>query len=236
MAKARRFEAQTFVDGKLEVRMLAGPSNFESWRASWQVFRTCVVSLGAAPPSVLDGYEEGIRQLTLLHPNHWGVILRADDTVRSEKWDILLENHRTKGGSPEQGWASIIASSTYGAPASALGHWWWMHVTAPCMHSASSTQPPALVDRIEGVPAGHLPDPYARPHRGGQRGGGKQLPAAKTKAKAKAQQWKDRSKEICNLWNDNVKGCRAQCTWGRRHVCRICGGSHRACEHDKSSH
>ena len=29
-AKARKFEAQTFVDGRLETRMLSDPSNFEA--------------------------------------------------------------------------------------------------------------------------------------------------------------------------------------------------------------
>ena len=102
-AKARRFEAQTFVDGRLQTRMISGPSNFEAWRAIWLTFRTCLISLEAVPPGVLDSYEEGVRQLSPLHPAHWGVIVRADDTVRAERWEVLLENLSQRPSRADQG-------------------------------------------------------------------------------------------------------------------------------------
>ncbi|CAK0871843.1 unnamed protein product [Prorocentrum cordatum] len=163
--KARKFEAQTFVDGRLETRVLTGPSNFEAWRSAWQVFRSCVISLGAAPPAALDAHEEGIRQLSVMRPSHWGVILRADDTVWSEKWDELLEEHLAGDPEGEQAWTQVLEASACGGQS-----------------------------RVSGA-------------------GGGGTPAV------------EKSTEMCNLWNNKPTGCRSPCTWGRKHVCRVRGGT-----------
>ena len=202
---------------------------------------------------MLDSYEEGIRQLSVMYPSYWGVILRADDTVRSEEWDALLEEYLTDNPDDEQAWARVIDASAYGGPnaSTQMGHWWWAHVGAPCTRGGGGNQPGALVDRLEGVPSGRVADPSAAPPQGsagrrrgprgnGPSGGQQQAPPPPPRpqqqqrqpqqAGSKAKPARDRASEVCNLWNNAPNGCKNPCTWGRQHVCRVCGGPHRACD------
>ena len=62
-AKLHKFEAQVFVGNQLTTRMLRGPADLSSWKASWAVFRAAMIMLGEASPATLDVYEGGITQL-----------------------------------------------------------------------------------------------------------------------------------------------------------------------------
>ena len=50
-----------------------------------------MISQGAASPGALDIYEAGMKQLTTLFPDRWGIIATAEDTMRSERWPAILE-------------------------------------------------------------------------------------------------------------------------------------------------
>ena len=50
-----------------------------------------MIKLGAAQPSSLDTYEEGIRQLVAMFPQGWGTIATADEVQRSERWEVAFQ-------------------------------------------------------------------------------------------------------------------------------------------------
>ena len=179
--------------------------------------------------------------------------------MRSELWDAHMEEYLAMGGPAEQAWARVISRTAFGGEDTKMAHWWWVHVTAPCLprgHPAGRQSAGALVDRLEGVPAAAVPDASAVPPRlqqsgggrgrGGQRQGGPQLPtqqpqqrpAGPTKPAGGGRGGQgsapDKASGICNLWNDKADGCRhpGPCRWGRRHVCRVCQGPHRAIHHE----
>ena len=88
----RRFDSQVFVDSELKTRQITGPSNYEAWLCCWRVFRAAMIMLEAASPATLDRYADGIRDLSRIHPQAWGIIFVADELNRYERWDTIMED------------------------------------------------------------------------------------------------------------------------------------------------
>ena len=213
-AKLLKFTAQVFVNGELVTKQLRGPSNYDGWRASWRVFRSAMIMLGASSPASLDRYARGIEELTLLFPNSWGVISMADETMRSERWDMVIENSTTA-----LPWNEIIAATAYGE-GGPHAHWWYMHVVGPLTTARGSAG--SVVAAVEGhrPPAqamltdqAHVPNSQ----RGvwasarGQRGRGNSKKPDKGAGKT----------GVCHKFQDGA--CtRSDCKFS--HVCQGCGG------------
>jgi hypothetical protein len=160
MAKLRKFVAHMFIEGELVTKQIRGPANLESWLASWRVFRAAMLMLAEASPAALDLYERGIRNLVTVHGEaFWATILIADETVRSEQWEILRENADGEGRREtdmvyaKRPWNTLIAMSTFGATTNELTHWWYLHVTAPIAKSQQRPTP-LVIDEVEGLQAG----------------------------------------------------------------------------------
>jgi len=147
--KLMRFTAQVFVHGELVTRQLRGPGTYLGWRASWNVFRAAMIMANGASPSTLDRYARGIEELVTLFPNAWGIISLADETMRSERWDILKETNGTHGT-----WEEVLADSAFGFD-NRCSHWWFMHVLGP-LTCSSRQSAAATVESVEGlVPGGN---------------------------------------------------------------------------------
>ena len=119
-AEILKFTAQIWVGNELVTEMLSGPASFDAWRACWRVFRTAMLMLQACPNGPLEEYEETIRSMWLLYGQKaWGLISRADDVMRSERWERIrqrIEEHRRLGlyvllYNPAQPWAAVIRDS-----------------------------------------------------------------------------------------------------------------------------
>ena len=141
-AKLMKFTAQVFVSGELVTKQLRGPSNYEGWRAGWRVFRSAMIMVGAASPATLDRYSRGIEELNLLFPGSWGVVSMADETMRSERWDMA--NESCTSALP---WNEIIAATAYGE-GGVHAHWWYMHVVGPLTTARGSAG--SVVAAVEG--------------------------------------------------------------------------------------
>ena len=76
-------------DGRYLQKDLPGPPNFSAWKASWNVFRTACLMLGAVSLASLEAYARHIEKLTVQWPQCWGLIYQADDCARSEKMDKM---------------------------------------------------------------------------------------------------------------------------------------------------
>merc|ERR1712051_1134588 len=90
-------------DNGLQHSRLMGPSSFEAWDLAWSVFTAAMLMLGAAAPGALSRYRAGVRDLNTLYPDLWGVVTRADHSMRHEQWSLMsFDSPRltTKTGQP----------------------------------------------------------------------------------------------------------------------------------------
>ena len=73
------------------MQLIPGPSSFTSWRKSFRVLRVVLLTLKVCRPGCLDSYEEHIRAFAERFPKYWGVIVKADDLMRSDGWARELQ-------------------------------------------------------------------------------------------------------------------------------------------------
>jgi hypothetical protein len=215
----RKFTAQTFVDGALVTKTLAGPSNFEAWLSCWEVFRAAMIMLDGASPSTLDAYCQGIRELVAIHPGYWGVIAVADEIMRAEVWDRMAEDEEDKDTLPdERPWDYIIRVSAFGSGL-LKAHWWDLHVVYPCTNRSTTKV-------VEG----------AIMEMGQNFGSGGAKAKRSERAVGNKSSGKGQSSTGTTCWNWNRGSCASQgpCPNGFQHSCTICGGGHRSSQCGKN--
>ena len=210
-AKLLKFTAQVFVHGELVTRQLRGPGAHQGWRASWGVFRSAMIMLNAASPAALDRYARGIEELVTLYPQAWGVISVADETMRSERWDIMMESTPV-----DYKWEDVIRDSAFGFDTT-TAHWWYMHVLGPLAGGARQN-PSMTVAALEGlVPGGIAPKLEHHPSE--------QRPGRKDNSKGRkdsAPSGSGAGKRTCHAFNSAAGCLRPRCGW--IHACSGCGG------------
>ena len=226
-AKLLKYTAQVFVDGSLQTRLLKGPSSFESWRASWRVFRSAMIMLGAARPAALDGYEEGVRRLAVLFPAGWGTIACADETMRAEQWDIVHEQFGSAAPDPDLPWDYVLTQTTYGVPNALRSNWWETRVVLPLLQGQQRGTAAATASHLESVSAaGAGSKPFIQdPPRGGKRNRGNRAGGKPSGGHQPANPipgpQRDNTKQICYAWNREGT-CTDPCPQGRLHICEHC--------------
>eukprot|EP00435_Cladocopium_sp_Y103_P036794 s2680_g9.t1 len=83
--RAQRF--RTFVmtgGGQFYARELPGPNGIDQWRASFRVYRTAMLMLGALSMSAAVAYESMVERLDRVYKGCWHLITQADDLARGE--------------------------------------------------------------------------------------------------------------------------------------------------------
>ena len=217
-ARLRKYSDQVFVDGCLQTRLLQGPSTFVAWQGCWWVFKSAMIMLDAASLGALNQYEEGLRQLSTMY-REWACIARAESTMRSTQWTIILEEakrNQPKGFNDNRPWDFVIGASSFGVEHGVRSHWWWLHVTGPLSTSGSSSSAMNISDQLVGrqvdMPTGAPPNKKSKTNRGGR--GAPNHPVGSAHGSSP-----------CFLWNDG--GCTEPCAQGRSHTCKFCGGAHR---------
>ena len=210
--------------------------------------------LSAAEDGPLDDYEEGMRQLTAAHPNHWSTILVADDHMRHERFLRLREEIEWKVANgtftglfdPQRPWEAVVAYAAYGT-----GHderWWFRQVEKPCM-TASPDNSAATAAAIEGssglqyledvrdgverrqsLSSVHSPPPRI------QRRLDRREAAAAQGGRPDGRFLTDSDNtQLCFAWNRSATGCSEVCTsrTARAHKCEWCLDSHHRAVDDK---
>jgi hypothetical protein len=236
MQKAMRFTAQVFIGGELTTKAFRGPDSFVLWRACWRVFRTALLMLHGAKAGQLDAYEEKMRGLAETFPDCWGILMAADDLMRSERWEEI--RRRTEGERSGQGdhspfgmgarcpaapWGDVIKTS-----AEDRG-WWYEHVNQPALLSSRSyggqtaAPVPALV--LATPPGNWTPPPITKVKT--PKGKGKNK---KGKAKGKGGSYVSNAAgtQVCFAWGRAAHGCSTPCPNSRAHQCEHCLGPHRS--------
>ena len=222
VAKFQKTEATVLIGGAFVTKVLDAPSSFAAWEDSWALFAVAMVTLNAARPGSLGAYLDGIKTLFRHFPTKWAAIVSADLVVRSERWLRIredIERAPPAGFDPAAPWDYVIAASSYGRGGS-TAMWWHTHVELPLTLGASSPFA-GLPSTSASSSSGSRPTPTPPATAGSRRG-------------AKGGQ-PDRAKESCHSWNAGVGVCAGDgpCPAGRRHVCRLCGDSHRASHYHK---
>jgi len=172
-----KFDAQVFIDSKLQRGALKGPSDLEAWKSCWAVFRAAMLSVGGASPSSLDAYAKGIHTLSQRFPGEeaWGIIFCGDVLCRSEMWNAIREDLVDENEWPTKfPWDKVIRRSCYAGKHTdmELFQWWEFHVVIPC----SSSAPLSSLRRYEGTDLLPLPGGWkanasaATSHQGGHQG------------------------------------------------------------------
>ena len=225
-AKLRKYTDQVFIDGRLQTRLLHGPTSFEGWRKCWAVFRSAMVMLDAASLGALNSYEEGLKELAFMYESSWAVISQADLHMRSVQWAIVLEEAKSDGPmgyDASKPWDYVIRASSF-STSGIRSHWWWLHVVGPLSKSSSARDAVVTANRLEGRPNEHG-EPAPKKRRGLRSGkgsfgsGGARAPPHPQATQSK------RAHEVCYSWNSGQ--CTEPCPDGRAHKCRHCSGSHR---------
>jgi len=216
MAKFRRTESSVLIGGEFVTRHIEGPSSYACWEDSWSLFSVGMISLGAATPGSLSAYAAGIKTLLRLFPGKWSLIHSTDLIVRTERWTKLREEFERcppLGFNRAMPWDMIIAASSFGRDG--FGAMWWQ---TQCVLPASVNA--------------HTPITDGMPGSSSSSGGGNRPPRGEKRREVHD----DSGVEVCMAYNNRTGACRnsGKCKAGRRHVCCICGGEHRATERHSS--
>ena len=237
IGKSMKFAAQVFVDGALRTKQVSPPSSYEAWVGSWDVFRSAMIMLGAATPASLDKYAMGIKRLWATH-GRWSVIQTAEDKCRAEQWEVLAEKFSRNAPADfddRAPWNSIIAASSYSPSGGPLADWWYYQVVAPLTYHTG--QPSHAMNVFEGTTGTVTEFVGAGAASSGGGGKGAARRANVDRKRNRGQQANvgppagvrpapSNAKETCENWNNGR--CSEPCPHGRLHVCRQCGGPHRA--------
>ena len=210
-----------WVGGSLVTKSMEGPSSFEAWEESWGLYAVAMISLRAASPGNLNAYHAGIKALTRLLPNRWGLIATADVINRTERWSRLREDFERQappGYSQAMPWDVVIGQSAFGREG-ANSSWWQLNLVLPA--SLGSSVP--LNQGTSRSSAGNAP-PNQKP------------PRANPPPPPRPPAAQGDASEVCLNWNRRLGACSGDgpCASHRRHVCSECGKSHRAIDHHTS--
>ena len=229
LAKFATTRAQAFVDGQFVERRIEGPDTWEAWRQFWELFSVGMISLGEASVGSLGRFSNGHGQLMKFFPDRWCVLIITDLIVRSERWGAIREMcERSKPADydPAHPWDYIIGASAYGPTASPLAAWWQAHHVLPNTVAQTAAAALDLIQKVEG----HVSNVNALTDApSGSRKRSRSPPPRQSVSVGAG----GSKKETCDNWNWKQGACAARgkaCPHGRRHICEVCGGSHRAAD------
>jgi hypothetical protein len=192
--------------------------------------------LHGAKAGQLDAYEEKMRGLAETFPDCWGILMAADDLMRSERWEEIRRRteadraghgHRSPYGTgahnPSAPWGDIIKASAEDRD------WWYEHVNQPALLSTRGTgghtAGPVAGLAALGPPGNWAPPPFIKGK--GPKGKGK---AKKAKGKGKGGTYTHNAAgtQVCFAWGRAAHGCTTPCPNSRAHQCEHCLGPHRS--------
>ena len=246
--RSQRSAGQVFVQGVLQNRTFSGPDSYEAWLHCWAIFVVSMISLGYTSLGALNFYASGIKELNTLYPDKWPIIYQADVVMRSEQWAIFMERYRESPPAdfePERPWNTVIRNSSFAGESSPSGHWWFVHVVAPCSRaSVPAAERTAAALEESGLSAGMAslsgPGSSRRSQQHGQHLSHppqqhqllhQHLPQPPPHPSARRERTPP-PKRVCHNWNRGSGKCakdrKGQCPGNRDHKCSVCGAGHRA--------
>jgi hypothetical protein len=134
----RRSGAQTLAYRRVE---FPGPSDFEAWRRSWEVFKCTLLMLDACEIELLDAYSDFIRIPRIKYgQKHWFIIYQPDARLMSEAFEQWVRQEEAKvplsDANPNRKWDFLFMSAANPGhpPASAF----WAEEVKDEVHASSA--------------------------------------------------------------------------------------------------
>eukprot|EP00435_Cladocopium_sp_Y103_P042097 s3083_g11.t1 len=125
-------------DGTFRAVEVAGPPNYDAWLASWRVYENTLLMLehtvadDAKEPVVT--YKDAFRDLTVLYPESWHLLVTAEDRCRAEHFVRLkreLDEKHQRGLAPDydpsQPWNGVFRAAARDRD------YWDRHVREPAL-------------------------------------------------------------------------------------------------------
>ena len=114
-------------DGTFRAVEVAGPPSYDAWLASWRVYENTLLTLehqvgpdriAVVSVSALEEYKDAFRDLAVLYPESWHLLVVAEDRCRGEHFTRLKREPKlkhTKGLSfefdPDQPWDGVFRAA-----------------------------------------------------------------------------------------------------------------------------
>ena len=114
-------------DGTFRAVEVAGPPSYDAWLSSWRVYENTLLTLEhqvgtsrtpVVTVSALEEYKDAFRDLTVLYPEAWRLLVVAEDRCRGEHFTRLkreLEIKHAKGLAydfdPDQPWDGVFRAA-----------------------------------------------------------------------------------------------------------------------------
>ena len=108
-------------DGSFLQNDIPGPASFQSWTMCWRVFKAAAICLDIASLAALEAYYNHVERLVLQWPTCWGLVYRAEDGARAERFEKLRRHFQLEASlgrqvpldwDPERPWNCILVEMT----------------------------------------------------------------------------------------------------------------------------
>jgi uncharacterized membrane protein YgcG len=224
-------------DNSFVRKELPGPPDFESWWASYRVFRSVALLLGFLDIEVADNYGEKIRDLSRDYP--WFILYQADVRMRSERMEKLrrlAEQQHASGAMSSfdvaRPWNTVfraaVADTDYWAETvkeqSSLYH--QRRISAADAVSDGTAQP-IVTEGLQ--PSSKAPSLAG----GGDTTGRKRLREPRGGPPSSGRHVHNRrGLQLCPDYNNT--GCSFPCANSKAHQCEICLDTHPTFRHDQA--
>ena len=241
--------------GSWKRQELAGPPDYEAWLRCWLVFECAMLLLRQVKAERLRMYADIIRGFHLQYgASVWPIIYQADVRMRSEQFPRLRRSAEIAANRKDPRdflYANFNAAMPWDSVfeiAIASKDYWDREVREKAMLFLTRVRSQGALlsdgtaqDFVPGAPTHPgASGPPAGPKKkkgGGGSGPGRAPPrpppasAPRPAKKSKTGPAQAGSGDVCRNWNGG--GCQEPCPNGRRHVCLICFGNHRASACDR---
>lgn len=120
-------------DGSFLNKMVAGPSCFRHWQASFRVLRTALVMLDMVNLCHLVAWEAWIEKLNFLHPSCWHLIVASEDRARGEFMTRTITKIKLDIDKGPLGWSEAKPWNVAWQQVLADKIYWTEQVTVPAL-------------------------------------------------------------------------------------------------------
>lgn len=196
-------------DGSFLQSDIPGPASFQAWTMCWRVFKAAAICLDIVSMAALDAYYNHVERMVQQWPSCWGLVYRAEDCARAERFEKLRRHFQLEASlgrqvprdwDQDRPWSCIFVEMT-----KQDGFWSEkVHIPAAAWVAAGSRGAPVVAS--EAAVLAHLPGLEGNETRGLDERVDRKRKTNKERRAAKKQRWAEDREEL--------KALRAKATHG----------------------
>ena len=186
-------------DGSFLQNDIPGPASFQSWTMCWRVFKAAAICLDIASLSALDAYYNHVERMVQQWPSCWGLVYRAEDGARAEKFEKMRRHFQLEASlgrqvprdwDPDRPWSCILVEMTK------QDAYWSEKVHVPAAAWVAAGGRGAPVVATEAAVLAHLPGVGASEIEVLDGKGEKRKAANRERRAAKKKKWAEEREEL----------------------------------------